>query len=608
MKTRNERILRFVVLVGMLLICVFFTFGNKVEACKPKEAVPGTPVVACESLVGFSYADTTITSAILAAAGTVNVAGIGTMPEHCVVKGKMNERVSPVDTKTYSIGFEMRLPTDWKGRFFYQANGGIDGSIVPAFGGILGGAPTSNGLTKGFAVISSDAGHSPPAPFFGIDPQARIDYGYNAVAELTPMAKNLIKVYYGKLPDKSYFAGCSNGGRHAMVAASRYADQYDGILAGSPGFNLPKAAIAQLWGAQQFATIATDYVKVKVCDPVNPQVCVYVYDPLHPGRPDISTSFSAADMTLVGNKILGKCDALDGVVDDMVSDPIACQTKFKSAYDVPTCPGIPDGTCLTQEQKNVLAAIFKGAKNSAGKSLYTKFLWDAGVMGANWRNWKLSASVTLDPGAVAFIFTTPPFITPPQNPFSFDGLDYALNWNGAGFNPDIDAQKIYATSGIYTESAMSFMTPPDLRMSGLIRYNTKLMVMHGVSDGVFSPADTIKWYENFQDRWGHRTSSTARLFLVPQMGHCSGGPSCDQFDMVDALVKWVEKGKAPDSIVAKARGTGVNANVVNTEVPTTWAQDRTRLLCPYPAVAEYRRGPIDDAASFKCVFPKRSYH
>lgn len=585
MKTRNERILRFVVLVGMLLICVFFTFGNEVEACKPKEAVPGTPVVACESLVGFSYADTTITSAILAAAGTVNVVGIGTMPEHCVVKGKMNERVSPVDTKTYSIGFEMRLPTDWKGRFFYQANGGIDGTVSPAFGDIRGGAPTSNGLTKGFAVISSDAGHSPPAPFFGIDPQARIDYGYNAVAELTPMAKRLIKAYYGKLPDKSYFAGCSNGGRHAMVAASRYADQYDGILAGSPGFNLPKAAVAQLWGAQQFATISADGTN---------------------GRPDISTSFSAADMTLVGNKILGKCDALDGLVDDMVSDPIACQTKFKIASDVPTCAGLPDGTCLTWEQKNVLAAIFKGAKNSAGKLLYTKFLWDAGVMGKDWRNWKLSASVTLDPGAVAFIFTTPPFITPPQNPFSFNGLDYALNWNGAGFDPDIDAPKIFATNATYTESAMSFMTPPNLTMSGLIRYNTKLMVMHGVSDGVFSPADTIKWYENFQDKWGHRASDTARLFLVPQMSHCSGGPSCDQFDMVDALVKWVEKGKAPDSIVAKARGTG--ANVVNTEVPTTWAPDRTRLLCPYPAVAEYRRGPIDDAASFKCVFPKGSHH
>jgi hypothetical protein len=588
MKTRNERILRFVVLVGMLLICVFFTFGNEVEACKPKEAVPGTPVVACESLVGFSYnADTIITSAILSAEGAVTVPGIGAMPEHCIAKGYMNQRVSSADNNTYSIGFEMRLPTDWNGRYFYQANGGIDGSISAAYGGILGGAPTSNGLAKGFAVISSNAGHPSPAPFFGIDPQARIDYGYNAVAELTPMAKNLIKAYYGKLPDKSYFAGCSNGGRHAMVAASRYADQYDGILAGAPGFNLPKAAVAQLWGVQQYAPISAYGAN---------------------GRPDINTSFTTAELTLVGDTILAKCDALDGMVDTMVSDPMACQAKFNLRSDVPTCSGARNGTCLTKDQKKVLAAVFAGAKNSAGRSLYSNFLWDVGIRGSGWRGWKFSNSVNLDPGAVAFIFTTPPFITPPQNPFSFNGLDYALDWNGAGFNPDIDAQNIYVTSGIYTESAMSFMTPPDLTMHGLVAHNTKLMVMHGVSDPVFSAADTIKWYEKFQSRWRDRAMSTARLFLVPGMNHCSGGPACDQFDMLDALVKWVEKGKAPDSIVAKARGANPIPTLVNTEVPVTWAADRTRLLCPYPAVAKYRgKGPIEDAASFKCVLPKKDH-
>jgi feruloyl esterase len=190
MKNRKGWILRFVVLVGMVLTCVFFTFGNEVGAHHPTEAVPGTPVMSCTVLTGFSYnAATVITSATPAAAGAVTVPGIGAMPEHCIVKGYMNQRVSPVDNNTYSIGFEMRLPTDWNGRYFYQANGGIDGSISAAYGGNLGGAPTSNGLSKGFAVISSNAGHPSPAPFFGIDPQARIDYGYHAVAELTPMAK-----------------------------------------------------------------------------------------------------------------------------------------------------------------------------------------------------------------------------------------------------------------------------------------------------------------------------------------------------------------------------------------------------------------------------------
>jgi hypothetical protein len=480
----------------------------------------------------------------------------------------MNERTG-IDGKPYAIGFEMRLPANWNGRFLYQANGGIDGSVVSAYGTDLGGGPKSNALIRGFAVISSDAGHQPPAPFFGIDPQARIDYGYNAVAQLTPMAKNVIKTYYGKKPHKSYFYGCSNGGRHAMVAASRYADEYDGILAGNPGFNLPQAAISQIWGAQQYYTLTTPDT-------------------------DISKSFTPAEFTLVGDAILAKCDALDGLVDNMVTNQHACQIAFNLNSDVPTCTGARNGTCLTAAQKTVLANIMDGMKNSAGKHLYANFLWDTGIKGGGWANWEFSMAVTRDPGAVAFIFGTPP-----RAVAGFKDLNYALNLDGNGFVTDVDAPKIFATSGDYKEASMSFMTPPDLSMSGLFSSKSKLMVFHGTADPVFAVADTIKWYEDFQDTWRGRAKTAARLFLVPQMNHCSGGPSCDQFDMLDALVKWVENGRVPNSIVATARGAG--ANLVNLEVPATWAPDRTRLLCPYPKLAKYIGGPIEDAASFRCV-------
>ncbi|HSV44460.1 MAG TPA: tannase/feruloyl esterase family alpha/beta hydrolase, partial [Ramlibacter sp.] len=146
------------------------------------------------------------------AAGTAKVAGQD-IPEHCQVLGQMHPRTSPVDGKAYAIGFEMRLPKNWNGRFFHQGNGGTDGSVAPAFGG-LGGGPTTNALLQGFAVLSSDAGHSGPSPEFGVDPQARLDYGYQAAAKLTPMAKGVIQAAYGKAPDRSYFGGCSNGGRH----------------------------------------------------------------------------------------------------------------------------------------------------------------------------------------------------------------------------------------------------------------------------------------------------------------------------------------------------------------------------------------------------------
>ena len=157
----------------------------RLEAARPA-ALSGT----CEALAGKlgNLAHTRITSSTTVAPGTLKVAGQD-IAEHCLVTGKMHERVSPVDGKAYAIGFEMRLPVAWNGRFLHQANGGLDGAVAPAVGA-FGGGPVTNALHQGFAVISSDAGHSGPTDFsFGIDPQARLDYGYQAVGKLTPMAK-----------------------------------------------------------------------------------------------------------------------------------------------------------------------------------------------------------------------------------------------------------------------------------------------------------------------------------------------------------------------------------------------------------------------------------
>src|SRR5262249_43531640 len=213
----------------------------------------------CETLASaLAIANTTFTSSSSVAAGTLTQAG-QSVGAHCLLVGKMFERGGPIDGQTYAIGFEMRLPVNWNGRFFYQANGGIDGAVVTATGPTSGGGPLTSALLQGFAVISSDAGHNGAQnPTFGIDPQARLDYGYQAVGKLTPMAKRVIRAAYGKSAAYSYIGGCSNGGRHTMVAAARYADQYDGYLVGSPGFNLPKAAVANIYGAQQYAPLATN--------------------------------------------------------------------------------------------------------------------------------------------------------------------------------------------------------------------------------------------------------------------------------------------------------------------------------------------------------------
>lgn len=556
-------------------------------ACGGSDAPPDNNAVAqpgklidCAKLAEqatFNFANTTITSAEMVGQGQLQVAGAGTVPQHCLVKGEMNRRTSNADGKEYAIGFEMRLPTDWSGRYFYQANGGVDGNILPATGPTGGGAPLSNALSMGFAVISSDAGHPQPTPFFGVDPQARLDYGYAAVGSLTPMAKSLIKAAYGRGPDRSYIGGCSNGGRHAMVAASRYGDQYDGVLAGAPGMYLPKSAVAQLFKAQQYASIAS-----KTLD-----------SGANAGLPDISSAVTAQEWGLLGQSIVAQCDALDGAEDGMVLDTLACEAKFDLQAHVPTCQGERDGSCLSSDQKRVLQRIFDGAVTPSGQAIYNRFYRDPGVAGSDYANWHYVFTTQRDPGAVSFIFNTPPWKE--EDYRATTGLKIALN-------TDLEAayQKIFATDGIYTKSAWSFMTPPDETNLAALRGNGgKVLVYHGVADPVFSAASSVDWYERLRSAHGEQTQNFARLFLVPGMNHCRGGMATDQFDAITALVNWVEKGEAPAYITASARG-GEQANVANTELPAEWGT-RTRPLCPYPQVARYNgSGDMQNAASFTC--------
>ncbi|KGW21133.1 tannase and feruloyl esterase family protein [Burkholderia pseudomallei MSHR2451] len=548
--------------------------GDGVDPALPRlaAAAPAAMSGTCGALAAkLRYPRTAFTSVATAAAGALSVAG-KPVGEHCVIAGKMNERVSAIDGETYAIGFEMRLPKAWNGRFFYQANGGLDGDVVAATGDIGGGGPLDNALRMGFAVISSDAGHSAAQnPLFGIDPDARLDYGYRAVDALTPMARQVIRLAYGKAPDRSYFGGCSNGGRHAMVAAVRNAGDYDGIVAGDPGLHLPKAAIAEMAGAQQFARIATATAAA--------------------GRPDIRSGFTDTERRFVASRILAKCDALDGVADGLVEDIAACQARFDLNADVPGCAnGVRTGQCLTGAQKTALANVFAGARNSAGEALYASFPFDAGVSGDNWAAWKQGNAMTLDPAAAAFTFTTPP-----RRPSALADLGaYAL-----GFDMDRDAPAIFATSGVYAASAWSFMTRPDeADLSALKRRGGKLIVYHGTSDPVFSSTDTTDWYVRVMQANGGDASDFARFFRVAGMNHCSGGPAADQFDMLTPLVAWVEAGKAPDAIVATARDASNAAP--NPEVPASWGAARTRPLCPYPRVARYDGGDVNAAASFNC--------
>jgi pimeloyl-ACP methyl ester carboxylesterase len=566
--------------LGSLLLLAGCADGLQTRTPSSLAPARSATLLQCDALrEQFKFSATRIESTALVPAGAVRTGPqptavtAYTVKDHCLVKGKMHERQG-ADGQPYAIGFEMRLPKEWNGRFFYQANGGLDGVVQPALGA-LGGGPLTGALAQGFAVISSDAGHGPGQnPYFGSEPQARQDYGYAAVGKLTPMAKALINTAYGKSPDRSYIAGCSNGGRHTLVAASRYAEQFDGYLAGAPGYRLPNAALAQLWGSSKWNSLA----------PAGPTV----NHPFNPNLkfPDIGAGFNADDRQILARAILAKCDALDGANDGLVQDVSACQKAFNVQSDVPSCNAGRDGKCLSALQKNVIDQVFKGGQTASGTPYYSSFPFDTGVSGNNWATWKFVFSQALDPGALSHVFTSPK-----RDVKAFD-TDYDNLYAG-----------IFAKPPGFSESADDTITPLNhakpTNMKNVQQRGAKVMLYHGVSDPVFSETDTRAWVDRVAKEVPN-SANFVRHFPIPGMNHCSAGPATDQFDALTPLVAWVEQGIAPDSITAQARGAG-NAGGVNTELPASWSAQRTRPLCAYPKVAKYTgSGSLENAANFSC--------
>jgi feruloyl esterase len=555
-------------------------------------AVAQTPDYAqkCPALTGTGATQlpnqtTVITSATLkpASAAIGNPGGRGSvpaLPAHCELRGKINDRTG-ANGQHYAINFHMRLPSAWNGRFFFEGGGGSNGNIGDALGNLQG-QQTTNALTFGYAVVSQDSGHDNAtnndpklngSQTFGFDEQARLDFGYNSYDQVTQAAKALIRIYYGKAPERSYYVGCSEGGREAMMMSQRFPDYYDGILACSPGFKLPKAAIAEAWDTQAFAEVA------KASGANDPN-----------GEPFLNKTFTDADFTLAASAILSACDKLDGLQDSLISNFRACTGAIvRPKLEAITCKAAKDTTCLTSAQIGALEKVYGGVKNSKGESLYSDWAWDAGIGNAGWRVWKVgmfasqgnsAINATLGSGAVSAIFTTPPVPTPSAgaSPVAFM----------LGYNFDTDASKIFAESGAYAKSSWDFMQAANTDLSAFRKHGGKLLITHGVSDPIFSVNDTIAWLDEVNRKNKGKAAEFVRFFAVPGMNHCGGGPSTDRYDAFNSLVSWVEKKSAPDSIDATAG-------------PATPWPGRTRPLCVYPSFARYKgAGSIEDAANFTC--------
>lgn len=494
---------------------------------------------------------------------------------HCQVQGQIEQRTG-TDGKPYAISFELRLPDEWTGRFVHQFNGGNDGAVVPATGRMSVMAPNDSALARGYAVVSSDAGHdgsaNPEAGLagsnrFGLDFEARRDYGYGAVESLHPVATALTEAYYQRQIDFTYGLGASNGGRHAMVAASRIPEQFDGFVVGYPGFNLPKAAVQHAWDVQNFRSVGDV----------------------------LQESFSREELNLVAEYVASACDAYDSLQDGIIFDVRACQAAFDPA--VMSCGTNASDDCLPEAKVTALASILQGPRNTAGDELYSEWAWDTGLASSGWRSWKLQSGIPpwdgqpiiaiMGAGSLAQVFTTPP--TP------LEGNSESLEQFLLDFDFDEDAPKIFATSLEYPESAMQIITPLDAdnpTMNGMENAGGKMLIYHGVSDPVFSFLDTVQWYEDLLVNNPDATEFV-KLYAVPGMPHGPGGVAPDQFDPLSVLVDWVEDNEAPGTITASVR-------VDNQEAPEA-LRGVTRKLCQWPAVARYTGPDPESAESFACV-------
>lgn len=532
------------VLIGLLVTLLSVALSQTQEL---------KPVEPCSALAALQIKNTVIFSAKEvpegAAIGQMGPMPISPQPAHCLVEGEINKHTGP-DGNEYGDKFQLRLPDAWTGRFLFQGGGGLDGMLNPAVGPARPGFKTA--LARGYAVVSTDGGHegkNPGDATFGADPEAREDYQYRSTEVVAPVAKSIVSQYYGKPPHHSYMAGCSNGGREAMIAAERYPSLFDGVIAGDPAFDLTRAAIAEAWFSIKFAGIA----------PKGPN-----------GMPDLQKSFSDSDLKLLAAAVLKQCDELDGLKDGMIDNPEACH--FNPV--ILQCKSEKTDACLSREQVNALQTTFAGPVDSKGTALYSDWPYDAGLAAPGWRIWTLgneqmpALNILMYPQFVNHV-ALPEGQSAIKNPFSFDF--------------DKDPQRVNESAHLIDADST------DLR--SFREHGGKMILYTGMSDPVFSANDLIRYYGRLVQANGGITSTQqfARLFRIAGMNHCFGGPALDTFNDLTAVEDWVEKGVAPDRLIATER-----------EFP-----GRSRPLCSYPQISKYNgSGSTEDAKNFTCQNPE----
>ncbi len=457
------------------------------------------------------------------------------LPGYCRADGIIDQRTG-VDGVTYGIGFAIALPNKWNGRFLMQGGGGLNGTVQMPLGAVAAGQVP--GLARGFAVVSTDTGHKSGGGAFDSsfrkDQLANLDFDYIAVGRVAVLAKQIIAEYYGQRAKYSYFTGCSTGGREAMLMSQRYPLYFDGIISGDPAMETGYSNIGLAWAMKAFSKIAP-----KDAD----------------GKPVPSKAFSTSDKKLLGDTIMKACDDKDGLKDGMIFNRKACQ--FDPA--VLKCKVAKDDSCLSAAQVDALQLAFSGPKDSAGNQIYVPFPYDSDMVLEPANGFGLSFLPTVGPNILSAVL-------PP--------------------NVSVDQQ----VANVRANAAQALTdTATWTNLSTFSGHGGKLMFFHGTSDPWFSFMATLDYYDRMsKDNGGMNTvENWSRIYLVPGMSHCGGGAATlDQFDMLSALVNWVENGAPPDFVIATGRSF----------------PGRSRPLCAYPKYASYEgKGDPENASSFACV-------
>lgn len=504
----------------------------------------------CEGLASLHLPDTTITVAAVVPAGSFHPPG-ATPPidtAACRVAGI----IAP--TSDSSIAFEVWMPTSgWNGKFLSAGEGGYAGSIN--YGGI------ADALRRGYAGGSTDTGHlGGTADFAPGHPQKVADFGWRAKHLQAARSKDIIHAHYGEPARHSYFSSCSNGGRQALMEIQRFPEDYDGVLVGAPANDWTHLFAGFVWNEQALFNTPGAYVP-------------------------------AGKLAAIQAATLGACDAKDGVVDGVAEDPRRCQFDPASL----ACPAGTDGaSCLTPPQVTAVRQIMQGLQNPrTGQSIFPGYFASAAGEAASWPLW-ITGPAT--PGASVQAFFGNAFFGRIVHEIPAPGT-----WNYAGF--DFDGDMIAADA----KTAFNFNANEDhLLAFRHVNRRGKIIMWHGWEDPAISALSTVNYYERVL-RHNDDARDFFRLFMVPGMLHCGGGPGTNAFgqslpqatplsasprhDILSALEQWVEKGIPPKRIDA--------VKYVNDQ--PAQGVVRTRPLCAYPKEAVYvGRGSTDDAANFKC--------